>query len=414
MINISELMALAESSTGFYGGSGRDEMPELSLTEATAALPLFLAETQLRWYDDDEATNQAIVETTINAMRYGAIDESAVDAITEASIADLKNKVAAFFKKILKFLRSIIEKLTFQINKIRMSGKQLWDKYKDSARAKNFEAFKGYKYNGYKNMFGQDTVNFSKASEYDKAEGGKKLIGQAIGMELDPDDAIKKINAIAVENKDDDDRTTAVDPKTGIVSPTSKVSSAWSAEINKMSEMDVSEVKTRMAETLTGESDLGRDWQTKLREKLYGEKEDIAYGTDFSIEQIGKMCSNPEDLDDISTEYKNFEKSVSQYREQLSSKMNSIKSEPVTEKGGYRSSANAAAMQYINAYIKQLDNAYAVISEVKGIRVAYYKAKSNQARIILGQLLSRGGKPAKKTENSDSSFDDELIMLEID
>ena len=414
MINISELMALAESSTGFYGGSGRDEMPELSLTEATAALPLFITEAQMKWCDDTEATNAAIVETTMNALRYGAMDESAMDAITEASLEGIKNKVIEFFNKILKFLKSILEKLAFQINRIRMTGKQLWAKYKNSSRAKNYEAFKDYKYNGYKNMFGADKVSFAKAAEYDSPNGGKDLIVKAVGDIGELDDIITKFNGIALHASAPQSRT---DPNTGIKEPTEKVTGAWDAEIEKMREMDSSEIKAKMAEALTGESGLDSDWQTTVREKLYGDKEDLEYGKDFTIDQVGKLCENPEDLSKMETEYKKFQNSVTKYKKTVTDQIDSInkKTKATDEKDANERAKNNAAVTYLNAYIDRLNDAYAVITEVKNLRVTYYKAKNDQARAILAQLLSRGGGKAKKSENSDSSFeDDELLMFEVD
>ena len=408
MINISELMALAESSTGFIGGGGYDDMPELSLTEATAALPLFLVETQMKWTDDVEAYNQLIVETTVTNMRYGTIDESAMDAIMEASMESVKNKVAAFFKKILNFLKSIIEKLKFQINKIRMSGKQLWAKYKDSARAKNFEAFKDYKYNGYKNMFGADKVNFAKASEYDNPNGGATLINAAIQADLA--DPTNVFNSFISKNPKETDEQ-------GMTSVSDAGMEKINSHIEALRDKDSGEVKARMAEKLTGESGLDDDWQTTIREKLYGDKEDLEYGKDFNIEQIGKMCENPEDLEKMEKEYTKFQNSVNKYKSDIEKAISGDTklAQKTSENEGYRRTVLNKGVEYMNAFIDRLNDAYAVISEVKNIRVTYYKAKNDQARAILGQLLSRGGGKAKKSENSDSSFeDDELMMFELD
>ena len=408
MINISELMALAESSTGFIGGGGYDDMPELSLTEATAALPLFLVETQMKWTDDVEAYNQLIVETTVTNMRYGTIDESAMDAIMEASMESVKNKIAAFFKKILNFLKSIIEKLKFQINKIRMSGKQLWAKYKDSARAKNFEAFKDYKYNGYKNMFSADKVSFAKASEYDGENGGELLIKAAVNPDMkEPLNFFKSAMS----------GNTAEHDENGMSSVSDANLEKINARIEALRDKDSGEIKARMAEQLTGESGLDDDWQTTIREKLYGDKEDLEYSKDFTIEQIGKMCENPEDLDKMEKEYTKFQSAVNKYKTKVEKAISDDNKtvKDVSEKEGYRRTLLNKEVEYLNAYIDRLNDAYAVISEVKNIRVTYYKAKNDQARAILGQLLSRGGGKAKKSENSDSSFeDDELMMFELD
>src|SRR5699024_5911034 len=150
------------------------------------------------------------------------------------------------------------------------------------------------------------------------------------------------------------------DPNTGIKEPTEKVTGAWDAEIEKMREMDSSEIKAKMAGALTGESGLDSDWQTTIREKLYGDKEDLEYGKDFTIDQVGKLCENPEDLSKMETEYKKFQNSVTKYKKTVTDQIDSInkKTKATDEKDANERATNNAAVTYLNAYIDRLNDAY--------------------------------------------------------
>ena len=65
-MNLTKLMSLAEAS-GFAGGSAGyvDEYPSMSLSECTAALPMFIMESQANGFDETRRHNDLIVEDGI-------------------------------------------------------------------------------------------------------------------------------------------------------------------------------------------------------------------------------------------------------------------------------------------------------------------------------------------------------------
>ena len=408
MIPISELMALSEASTGFIGGAAVDYLPGMSLTEATAALPIAIMESQLEFYDMVEQNNTAMMEAVVNGIRYGGIDESALIAINEASAEGLGAKIKSFFEKILKFIRSVIEKLKFQINRIRMNGKQLWAKYKDSERARKVENFKDYKYNGYKNMLkpGDGGMNFTKASAFDGEKGGHDLIMTAIGDGVNLDNLLTSLgNEFAGSDYSDDEAGKTAAEEAG---------KPFKDATEKLTEMDKDEIVGRMASALCGESGLDGSWQETIREKMYGDKEDLEYGKDFNIGQIGDIVSNPKDLEEIASEYKKFEASVNKYKTKLEKDVAAInKARDKSSNAGHRD-VNSKAAAFVSAYITRLGDAYGVISELKNLRTTYRKAANDQATAILGQLLALGGKKSKKSDESSDFEDFDMYALEMD
>lgn len=408
MIPISELMALSEASTGFIGGTAVDYLPGMSLTEATAALPIAIMESQLEFYDMVEQNNTAMMEAVVNGIRYGGIDESALIAINEASAEGLGAKIKSFFEKILKFIRSIIEKLKFQINCIRMNGKQLWAKYKDSERARKVENFKDYKYNGYKNMLkaGDGGVSFTKADAFDGEKGGHDLIMIAIGSDINLDNLIKPLGQdyTGVDYADTESGNAAAE----------KIGKPFKDATEKLTEMDKDEIVGRMASALCGKSDLDGSWQETIREEMYGDKEDLEYGKDFNINQIGDLVSNPQDLEKIASEYKKFETSVNKHKSSLEKMVSAINKGRDKSSNPGRRDVNNKASAFVSAYITRLGDAYSVIADVKNLRTTYYKAANNQATTILGQLLALGGKKSKKSDESSDFEDFEMYALEMD
>ena len=408
MIPISELMALSEASTGFIGGAAVDYLPGMSLTEATAALPIAIMESQLEFYDMVEQNNTAMMEAVVNGIRYGGIDESALIAINEASAEGLGAKIKSFFEKILKFIRSVIEKLKFQINRIRMNGKQLWAKYKDSERARKVENFKDYKYNGYKNMLkaGDNGVNFAKASAFDGEDGGANLIKIAIGGDVNLPQLLSSLGSeLAGSDYADDDAGKSAAEAAG---------KPFKDATEKLTEMDKDEIVGRMASQLCGEDGLDGSWQETIREKMYGDKEELEYGKDFNINQIGDLVSNPQDLEKIASEYKKFETSVNKYKTKLEKDVSAInKARDKSSNAGHRD-VNSKASAFVSAYITRLGDAYGVISEVKNLRTTYYMSANDQATAILGQLLALGGKKSKKSDEASDFEDFEMYALEMD
>ena len=146
MISLDKLMNLSEAATGFKGGSIVDELPGLSLTEATAGLPVVILESQIELNESVMAQNEALVESVIVGLQSGT--QADVDSLTEGAFETLVNKIKAFFEKLRKWVNSIIAKLTVQIDKMRLSGTQMLAKYKDSKMLNH--SFEDLTVNGYK------------------------------------------------------------------------------------------------------------------------------------------------------------------------------------------------------------------------------------------------------------------------
>ena len=125
-MKFSELLALSEASTGYVGGTYVDEMPHLTLEECVSSLTESILADQISLYESNMKQNDSLVEATLSGGN--------IDALVEMSFQSIKDKVSAFFQKILKFFKSIIAKLKLQIDKIRMSGQQLYSKYKNDPR----------------------------------------------------------------------------------------------------------------------------------------------------------------------------------------------------------------------------------------------------------------------------------------
>ena len=409
MINISELMALSEASTGFYGGSNYDSMPEMSLTEATMALPIWLAQEQMNGYAYVSRHNDAMVEAVVT------MNESVMYDLNEASLGAIKEKIAKFFKKILEFLKSIINKIKIQIDKIRMTGKQLWSNYGKQVIA-NVDKYRGFTVTGYANMLkDKPKLTFTESTNYDNADGGEKLIVAAIGeSNITPGKAILEFNSIHFGNAEKVEETYDKD-KGSPEDKYARISEKNDAEIDKivdkLTEEDKSDIEARMVQELTGMSNLGSDWREEVRKELYGDKETLTYGSDFTAEKIGQICQNPADLQKIEAEYVKFEKGVAAYEKRLNNDLKML--EGSRDRNQYNSAYNsvmAKLIAYYNKYIEHLNTAYSCISQVKSIRTTYETAKSAQAKAILGKLISLSTKKVKK---EDAEFD-EVDMLEFE
>lgn len=407
MLNISELMALSEASTGFYGGSNYDSMPEMSLTEATMALPIWLAQEQMNGYASTSRQNEAMVEAVVS------MNESAVYDLNEMSFEAIKDKIAKFFKKILDFLKSIINKIKTQIDKIRMTGKQLWSKYGKQV-TDNIAKYKDFTVEGYANMLGESKVAFAKAGDFDGAEGGEKLITAAVGdAGVVPSKAQSSITAIVSkyyrENRTDSDDKSEMEKSAARTIDQSD--NEIDKIIDKLSEEEKSDIEARMVQQLTGMSNLGSDWREEVRKELYGDKETLTYGTDFTAEKIGQICQNPANLETIAAGYVKFEKGVKAYEKKLNGELKDLeKLRDNKYTNTAYSHAYSKAVAYYNKYLEHLNTAYSCISQVKSIHTTYETAKAAQAKSILGKLISLSTKKVKK---EDAEFD-EVDMLEFE
>lgn len=422
-MNIAELMALSEAA-GFSGGSASfvDEYPHMSLSECVAALPMFIVESQIEGIESTRQYNEAMVECAMESMRSGVIDESAVMELNEKGLDSIKTAVKNFFARIKKFIDSIVAKLKVAIDKIRLSGKQLWSKYGNDPDLKDTSKLKNLTYDGYK--FAESSF---KTGDFDGPKGAEDLIKAAYGGDaFTPDKAKSKFN---------DARKYTVDYKSGMSEREARELAdkkdtsvgggtmtaqykkgsdehlaAIDALIEKLGELSSKERSTKMAEALSGQNGLGEDWREELRKKLWGDKVTMTYGKDgFELKAVGELLSNPTDLDNVRLEYEKLRKSVGDYETDLNKDLDEY-----TKNSGDKNAAsviNGKIASYYSKYMEAIKDAYGVITGIKGIRVDYERKKAEQARSMFGMMISAAKKKAKP-DNNDVEIDEDL-MFEI-
>lgn len=385
MYSIADLMAITESGTGFVGTSNYDAFPHLSLTEATAGLCNYLAEAKVEFMEMASKQNDALVEAAVNGIRYGSMSESAVAELDELSFKEIKAKVIAFFDKILKFIQSILSKIKTQIDIIRMKGKQLWTTYKTQV-LNNTDKYKDFTYEGY--PF-ETKVTFTKAGKSD-ADGGKELIKTVLGNDVDVDTFDATIDVEGADGNNVIEKATS-----------------------KIKDMSNAEIESKMASHLTG-LNLGEDgWKEELRKELFGEKETMKYGEDgFTADKIGKLCSEPQDLDQIAKEYEAFKKGIEKHKKEVEKEISDAEKTLSKDSTSQEDRTKLSLCnEYAKAYLDAVNCAVSAISEVKNIRTSYAMTMNAQAKAVLAKLINLSGKKVKK---EDADMDDDFLGLDIE
>ena len=387
MLELNKLMALSESSGGFTGGSYVDELPDMSLDEAVNMLPVIIVESQIELTDSRMHHNNLLVEATVSAAAMGT--EPDFGPIVEMSFEDIKKKIKAFFDKIIKFLKSIINKLSLQIDKMRMSGHQLYEKYKDSKLLQG-KSFKDLTFNGYKIM-GKDDI-FADTKKYESEPGIRELIKKAIPGCVDYDEFGKTYKAgIAVDSKAENPLVKATEKLSGITQADRQVA---------------------MAKLLTGEKSLtAGDWEGAIKKKLYGEKVDIAYGKDgFTLDALAAMLKDPADLNAIKEAYARVEKAAHEFHDKIQRAIDDLSSqsdklESAKGDNSAKTNRNSLVSSYYSAYMGVVSDSYAVINKVQSLKYNFQKTRYDQAKQMFGKMLS--WKSEKKDNNDASDVDDD-------
>ena len=373
-MKFSELLALSEASTGYVGGTYVDEMPHLTLEECVSSLTESILADQISLYENNMKQNDSLVEATLSGGN--------IDTLVEMSFQSIKDKVSAFFQKILKFFKSIIAKLKLQIDKIRMSGQQLYSKYKNDPRLRTTDysdlTFEGYKFS--------DKEIFTAASKYET--DAKSLIKDVIGK-----DVIDFGNATNSESAEAMEKLT-----------------------EKLKDISREDRVVNMAKALTGESGLSAgSWETDLKKELYGDKETLRYNSDWSLSTIAPILEKAPELSKIVDEYTKIENGVNRYKKETEDSLKELeksysdqnKNIPAGEADKEPNKSNmklqSATTAFINAYIAVINDSYSTISRIKQIKLDYVKAKNNQAKQMFAKMLSYKG---KKDNNDASDFED--------
>lgn len=371
-MKFSELLALSEASTGYVGGTYVDEMPHLTLEECVSSLTESILADQISLYESNMKQNDSLVEATLSGGN--------IDTLVEMSFQSIKEKVIAFFQKIAKFFKSIIAKLKVQIDKLRMSGQQLYRKYKNDPRLRTTDysdlTFEGYKFS--------DKEIFTAAAKYETDT--ESLVVEVLGNKV----ATMADKAESAEELE-------------------KASEA-------MKDLSHNERVSNMAKALTGISSLSEDaWEADVKKEIYGDKETLKYNSDWTLSSIAPILEKSPGLSKIVDEYTKIESAVTKYRKSLESDLadnekvwaeqnkntpvGSADQEPTKSNIKYQNACTA----YYNALIAVIQDAYSTIGRVKQIKLDYEKAKNNQAKQMFGKMLTYKG---KKDNNDASDFED--------
>lgn len=392
-MTLNEIMYITESATGFNGGSYIDKMPEMSLNEAISTLPVVIIESQMSFLDQRNAQNEALLEAAINAIYSGY--EPEFGPIVEMSFEDIKKNIKAFFDRILKFLRSIISKLRLQIDKIFMSGKQLWEKYKDSKLLQG-KSYDGLHYNGYDIM----TKNkiFAEPVGFESREGIEGLMAKATGGKFS---SPKKF----------------WDDHSGEIKSGSAGERSAKAYIDRLTNLSSADRAYNVATALTGMK-LTRDgWEADCRTQLFGEKIPIYYGQKgFDLDNLSKLLQNPADLVAIKDDYIRIEKAARDYHSDLDSETSKIQSDIDTFKNDKEDkSANVNALSlvssYYGVYMTCVSDTYSVITKIKNLKHSFFDTRNNQAKAMFGKMLS--WKDTKSNNNDASDIDDFDVIMDF-
>lgn len=391
-----QLRTLAEGTTGYVDGVGYDCFPEMSLTEAMNALPVACLECQREMILSTAAQNDALVEAATNAIVNGT--ELDTTALTEGAIQTIKDNIKKIFEKIRKFIQSIITKIGLSIRKLTSNGHQLWAKYKDSEmlKGKDFSksdiTIKGYKFT--------EAGVFSTAEPY--MANPQKLLDEALASNtayVAPSAFVERFTRGGDYTKDGAARKDAM-----------KV-------VDALKNLDQKERAKVIVKKLTGIDTDGENWQTAVREKIYGEEVDLKCGEgNFTYDGLKAIFENDKALTKIEDDYKKLAGAFNDYETALTRDLDAFKDESDSSMPKEGDTTNHTAYKelvssYYGEYIKAVSQMSGIITKVKSFNYDYEQARYVQGKKMLVKMLS--WKPGK--ENSDSSdLDADLVLFDFD
>lgn len=380
MLNIEKLMSLSEAATGFQGGSIVDELPGMSLTEATGRLPVIIMESQIELHESVMAQNEVMVESIVESIQAGTPAD--VMSLTEGAFETIKTKIKNFFDKIKKWIKGIIAKLTVQIDKTRMTGKQMLAKYKNSKMLNH--------------SFDDLTVNGYKFEKKDPFAAADNFVGDPLGLIMKAVPELPAPGAFAAKAKTAGDDVTALE-----------------AELEKIKDISAKERKLAFAQAMTSGVEMsdGDSWQNELKKELYGDKVDLKFGEDFTLQSVESDLSG-EDLDAIRTSYNKLLTAVTKNEGEIQKAADAFKKDNVSKEPGKDApKAIGIANSYFTAFLSIYQDCTAVISSVQDIRVNYEKAKVAQAKAIYARMLTYKKKDDK---NEDAADITDIALLDFE
>ena len=351
--------SMVENGTGFQGYY-YDDYPHMGLVECIQASATDCMAAQIELAESVQDHNTRCVEATHAFLTEGvSID---YEALSEASKEGLLQKIKNFFARIKKWIQSIIAKIKVSIDRKRLTGKQFYERYKDSPGLANISA-KNLVFNGF---------SMDNASPFDlNTTDAESLLKSALGV---------------------------AEPKMG-VKPTE-------SNIKSVSDDNASSRQAKIASKLTGISSLGSDsWKEDLHKKVFGEKSDIKYGNGmFTLEKVKSQLQSAEGFENILRSYTEMKTNIEKSEKAMTDVVNKIKSDysdkhkanDTAEKTA-QYSEEAALTDYCTKYLSLYQEAINVLQSVQAIRVSYQDVRMNQAKRMFQMMIT--GKVEKKDNN---------------
>jgi len=426
-MRISQLRAISENATGYYGGPAVDMHEYLTLDECTGALPVAIMESQMELSDFTRDTNDALTEAVIESIQYER--EFDPTAIVESAVDGLLGKVKKFFEKVINFIKSIIAKLKIFMDRIFMKAKDLYAKYEKEEVYTSKEP-KGLSVTAWKFPLRDKT----KLWEHDPAEFAKKDQVCSMYNSLFKDLNLKLPNDAAATIK------------TGRGSDSDSV---FKAQMDKMSDISTSEAQYTVINYMVGSSYAvsEKSWERDIKKALYGgEKVTVKYGDEcFTKSDLHRVLTSKTELEDIKNKYEKMESAVSDAKADFEKAISNFKNDKGADgkqiSGGVKSyekqlsdaekrdvdvedhynadienhSRFTNAMSDFTSYTGKLltffQNAYGCITKLKDIETTYYKDRLAQAKMMFGKILSWND---KKKDNSDASDIEAAVLADFD
>lgn len=397
MILASALMNLAEAATGFHGNDTVDYYPSMSLDEAMCALPIAISDMQCERSVETQKQNEALVESAIEALRYGGSMNTS--AITEGALDTLKNTVKKVFDRIRKFLVSIVNKLKVQIDKIRMNGTQLVNRYGDTVKAKSFNSdCKVNDYNILENKSAETIIN-----NVHKYMAKPEDLRTSIFPTADTDKIYDTVYGKTVE----------------------EINTKTNDAISKLSDETAAERRMKLANAITGKSLSGDKWRDELRKDLYGnDRVDIAYGSGgFTAENVINFLKNPVSLTHMKSDFDALKAACDRDQSQLEKsvelmgrELNSGVAESSEDDRKHTKALTDAANTYTGKILDVISDTYSILSELGRMVVKFEQARINLATRMFKKMMDFKSAGSTSTSKTTEDFDasDALFFVEDD
>lgn len=380
MKSAQTLVSMA-ANQGFLGGSYPDQLPHLTLTEAVNRLPTIIMEAQMDFITDYGRTRKVLSEATT-----GVILESAIDT--------LKTKIETFFENILKWVRSIIAKLKIQVERIYLTGQELYEKYKDKlgTDADYRElVFEGYRFAAGSGIIDSLKDNYDANIEslvksgLNKAGINNVKLPRQFSYEL-----IQLANQTPSGQKIDADK-----------------SAELNEYINDMIDVGHSERSAAMASVLAGRT-LQAGWEEEVHRQAYGEKGPIRYGSDMFHPRVIGQVLRDNTLSNCIDGYYKLESSIRDYRSVLKGELSRVWEEfyEYTDSGNMPGNLSATALinKYYSAYISAVSDALNAAIKLKAIKINYFVDMRKQAVSMLIKMVNTSAGVVNDSADSEEDF----------